>query len=171
MEDHIKLELEALVSEQFLEEKKFLKVSVKFFSLLDKLKDLDASEENKQYSFVISEGKIHAKALKLKNWNSRLKLTKALKYLQKHIDYKKSTTIGSVYISHNQIEMNLIAVDNKIYYSVYQVNEEKKEQLVQDLDGNHIVFRIDDGNMEVTQDVLEINVSFAHFDLTKKDQL
>jgi hypothetical protein len=44
----------------------------------------------------------------------------------------------------------------------------KKEQLVQDLDGNHIVFRIDDGNMEVTQDVLEINVSLAHFDLTKK---
>jgi homogentisate 1,2-dioxygenase len=59
--------------------------------------------------------------------------------------------------------MNLIAVDNKIYYSVYQVNEDKKEQLVQDLDGNHIVFRIDDGNMEVTQDVLEINVSLAHF--------
>jgi hypothetical protein len=60
---------------------------------------------------------------------------------------------------------------NKIYYSVYQVNEDKKEQLVQDLDGNHIVFRIDDGNMEVTQDVLEINVSLAHFDLKKKDQL
>lgn len=171
MKEHLKLELEVLVSEQFLEEKKFFKISEKFLSLLDKLKDLDVSEENKQYSFVISEGKIHAKALKLKNWNSRLKLTKALKYLQKHIDYKKSTSIGSVYISHNQIEMNLIAIDNKIYYSVYQVNEDKKEQLVQDLDGNHIVFRIDDGNMEVTQDVLEINVSLAHYDLTKKDQL
>ena len=64
MEEHYKLELEVLVSEQFQEEKKFLKVSEKFLSLLDKLKDLDVSEENKQYSFVISEGKIHAKALK-----------------------------------------------------------------------------------------------------------
>jgi hypothetical protein len=28
------------------------------------------------------------KSIEVKNWNSRLKLTKALKYLQKHIDYK-----------------------------------------------------------------------------------
>lgn len=61
MEEHIKLELEVLVSEQFLEEKKFLKVSEKFLGLLDKLKDLDVSEENKQYSFVISEGKFMLK--------------------------------------------------------------------------------------------------------------